>query len=62
MGKARLAYAIFVDALDRITDGRSTGTPQEHVDRINEFLGRQAAQPEEPPRTDSAGITARSAE
>lgn len=50
MGKATLACAIIADATDRVLYGYWTGTPQAHLDRINEFLGgRQPAQPEKPP-------------
>jgi hypothetical protein len=40
-GKARLALAVIGDAVDRIFNGYYTGTPQEHVDRINELFSRR---------------------
>jgi len=48
MGKAKLARAIIGDVADRILYGRYLGTPQAHLDRISNFLGRQTAQPEPP--------------
>jgi hypothetical protein len=38
--RARLALNVLGDALDRVLYPRQVGTPQEHVDRINELLGR----------------------
>ncbi len=55
MGRAKLACVIAGDAIGRILYGRYTGTPQAHVDRISEFLGRQAAQPGKPARGERAG-------
>ena len=39
--RIRLALNVLGDALDRALYPRQTGTPQEHVDRINELLGRK---------------------
>lgn len=39
--KASLALSVLCDALDRVLYGYWTGTPREHVDRIDELLGRR---------------------
>ena len=49
MRRTKLACVILGDAIERILFGYHVGTPQEHLDRINEFLGRPAATPKNPP-------------
>jgi hypothetical protein len=55
MGRAKLACVIARDAVDRVLYGRYTGTPQVHLDRISESLGRRVARPGAPAAGTRAG-------
>lgn len=46
MRRAKLACVIVADAIERVLFGYYVGTPQAHLDRIEDFLGRQTAKPE----------------